>query len=336
MSKKLATISLFVLLFTPSFSITGFCETNQKLLSSWYLGESIRTIIGYEQAGASAAAIKQNFFFDMHISYPLPFSLGKEINNHLGPRARLWINTRLTSTPQQSRSSIGGSSIAEFSSTFYSQVSELKINEIAQAVEFLIGVEYLIFSHDLTNENTCSLSLIADTGFLTPLNPMDTIEIYHVSPILLERYSSVYDFTGKEYVAFIRPERDRFYRQYGIGLRLKSLSAPDLNEKKNEFKYKFPAIIDLTLALNDAVTGKMGLKNTIVRLDTFIPFRAGDIDIYIFGSFFLRTTHTKLTDPIILEPAPENTEVPAPNVLQITSSELNKEVLFHLLWVAEG
>lgn len=311
------------LLFLFNF---GFGDNEAERLTMpqyWNNGEAVRTIIGFEQSGASSASSKQNFFFDIFVSTPFPLFNKKE--SLVGPRFRVWGNVRVTSVPQQIKSSI-----SEFASDFYSKVGEIKVNEVAQAAEFMAGLEYTIGVLQIDENNIFTLSIIADAGAITPLKPKDSIEIFRASPDLIKKYNN-YDFTGKEFAAFVKPERDRFYRQYNVGLRLKSFIRPDtiLDENSNPSKilYRFPSMLDIKIGLNDSVTGgRLGIKNTVVRIDGFIPLRLSkEIYIYLFGTAILKTTHTKISTPLILEPAPAGTKFPADNVIQINEGELNRD-----------
>jgi hypothetical protein len=136
-----------------------------------------------------------------------------------------------------------------------------------------------------------------------------------------------YDFTGKDYAAFVKPERDRFYRQYSLGIRVKSYLRPTQNSTSKELVYKSPAMIDLSLGLNDAATGgQMGLKNLVFRLEGFLPLAINDnINIFLFGTAILKTSHTKITYPKIFDLAEADVIFPAPNVIQIDDPELNRD-----------
>ena len=317
-------LGAMLLMFIAGFGENSDTET-EKLTAPqyWNNGEAVRTVIGFEQSGASSALSKQNFFFDIFVSTPVPFFNKKQ--SSVGPRFRAWGNVRVTSVPQQIKSSI-----SEFATNFYSKVGEVKVNEVAQAVEFIAGLEYTIGELKLDPKNIFTLSVIAGAGAITPLTPKDTIEIFRISSELIEKYST-YDFTGKEYAAFVKPERDRFYRQYNIGFRLKSFISPDTEEGKKsksaKILYRFPAMLDITIGLNDSVTGgRLGIKNTIIRIDGFIPLKLSKgVYIYLFGNALLKTTHTKISDPLILEPAPTGTTFPAGNVIQINEGELNRD-----------
>lgn len=90
-------------------------------------------------------------------------------------------------------------------------------------------------------------------------------------------------------IAFVAPERDRFFRQYYAGFRLKTLF------DDTEVKYQ-PALFDITFGQNEAITGI--LKGVIMRLDGSTPLpisKAGFL--YLFGSVNMRLGRNRETSP---------------------------------------
>src|SRR5262245_25260735 len=75
-------------------------------------GIDLRTIVGFEQSGATNASSNQTYFLDFFFSQPVPYRFGQNGNNGddvLGPRFRWFGEVRITSSPQQI-----GSSLAQF------------------------------------------------------------------------------------------------------------------------------------------------------------------------------------------------------------------------------
>lgn len=56
---------------------------------------------------------------------------------------------------------------------------------------------------------------------------------------------------GKTNIAFVTPARDRFYRQYYGGLRVKTF----FYDKHDQLINQFPAIFDVSVGQNELVTG---------------------------------------------------------------------------------
>ena len=93
----------------------------------------------------------------------------------------MWGTVRVTSVPQQTSTPLG-----TFATSFAQQVSEVKVNEVAQDIEFLAGANVR-----LTNR-LCSL---------------EVFKAFPVAPGVPQLP------TGTEFVAFVSPDRDRSFRQ---------------------------------------------------------------------------------------------------------------------------
>jgi hypothetical protein len=150
-------------------------------------GQFLRTIVGFEQSGVSAAASKQDFFFDLLYDRPLGF----QIDTDLGPALRSWGNLRISSVPQQINSGV-----AQFAADFAQKVGEVKVNQVAQSFEFLGGIQYRLFAPgtdpkdekdekyfggpDATIRHRVSINAILGGGLITPLSPQDSVQIFKV------------------------------------------------------------------------------------------------------------------------------------------------------------
>lgn len=288
------------------------------------LGEFSRAIVGFEQAGASSAKSVQKYFFDLTISTPLPFQ--RNIDPYFGPRSRAWGTVRVTSVPQQVTSSVG-----TFATGFATQAAGVKVNEIAQAIEFLGGVEIRLLtgpgklplpfgSFDNSTTNKFTLSLIAGGGATTPFTPRDTLEVFKVSPGAPGLPAQA---QGKDFVAFVSPDRDRFFRQFYAGLRARTYYFTSGNEDIPLLRY--PATLDVTFGQNEAVTGGR-LRGGVLRLEGFFPLPYENLNyINLFGTAMMKLSRTRITEPLILEPAPAGTTVPASNVVIVTVPQINRD-----------
>ena len=335
MNKKNVFALIGSLLVTLFFAKICLCQENQgkqekkeekkEKIDWWSLRENIRTVVGFEQAAASSAQTARKYFFNLFLSVPLPLGLNKDFSNEIGPRFRVWGDIRITSVPQQIQSSI-----KVFATEFYNKVSDLKVNEVAQGAEFNAGIECFIGTLPQGKKTIHTFSLITSLGCATPLNPRDTVQIFRVTPELKALYASdsSINFSDKDYVAFVKPERDRFYRQYAFGIRIKTYDQPIIDSKNaNTTIFKSPAMFDLTFGFNDMATGgRMGMGNLVFRLEGFLPLKiTNEITLYLFGTAILKTSHTKISYPIILEEAPSDIKCPAPNVVQIHDPDLNRD-----------
>lgn len=283
------------------------------------LGEYSRAIVGLEQAGASSAKSTQRFFFDLTLSAPW---FRGSVHPYFGRKGRIWGTIRVTSIPQQITSPVG-----TFATGFAQQVSNVKVNEVAQAIEVLAGGEYRLTnrmftfgSFDGKTANKFTLAIIGGVGAITPINPRDTLEIFKVFPGAPGLPPIP---TGKELIAFVSPDRDRFFRQFYVGFRMQGYyfdyKNPDIPLQR------FPASLDVTFGQNEAVTGGR-LRGGVIRLEGFYPLPYEDLKfINLFGTAIIKPTRTKITEPLILEPAPAGTVVPAENVFLLTVPQINRD-----------
>ncbi len=270
-----------------------------------------RSIIGIEQAAAASANPEQKLFLEFNLSAPL---FKKDVP--MKAPVWLWLNPRITSVPQQLTTSV-----AEFStaSNFIAPFNNGKVNEIAQGAEFLGGVEIKLgnpFKEIATGfgdktKVRFGLSLVLAGGTSTPFGSQQVApQFFKVNSTVKEAFK-VPD--GKEFIAFVAADRNRFFRQYYGGLRIKSYYVKEgANKNWEELDDIFPGIIDLTFGQNESVTGG-GLHGGVVRLDGIypLPFARG---VYAFGSVLMKLSKPKVPPPIILQPPETSPEFPADNV----------------------
>jgi hypothetical protein len=277
-----------------------------------------RAVVGYEQAGAAAAQKKQDYFFDLFISSTFPFR--QKINPDFGERFRTWVDLRFSSVPQSGEATLGA-----FSTGFATQVAGLKIKDVANVFDFLAGFEYrltgndaLLPSFDRRTKQKFSLSLIAGGGTITPTNPLDSIttfKVFDAAPGLPPAA------IGKQFVAFVQNDRDRFFRQYYAGLRIQTF----FFNLHNIPMQRFPAQLDLTVGQNEFVTGGK-LHGPVVRIEGYFPLPYENLKfINIIGTAVLRPGHALTSVPLVLEPAPAGTIVPGPNVALIAIPQPNRD-----------
>ncbi len=292
-------------------------------------GEFARTIVGFEQAGTSAAPSAQKFFFNLYLSVPFPAA--QKLDKDFGPRVRMWGDIRITSVPQQISSTVGA-----FAVTFPQQISDIKVNEVAQGAEFLAGVEVRLLgqrkplpSFSDTTKQKFSLHLIFGGGAITPLTPKDTLEVFSIAPGTLTdedraRLEALYpQVIGKTEVAFVTADRDRFFRQYYAGFRLKThyFNADDPPKPLA----RFPATLDITYGQNESVTGGR-LRGGVIRLEGFYPLPYDQTRfLYLFGTVMLKPSRTKITDPLLLQPPDPNIKVPSSQVAMVTVPQANRD-----------
>ncbi|MCP4147782.1 MAG: hypothetical protein GY757_08520 [bacterium] len=310
-------------LYSQNQKNTEETQTAQQT-TSWYNGENIRAIIGYEQADASSAPSKHYFFSDLYFSQPFPIQFKKKNNDEIpGPHLRLWGNARLTSVPQP-----GNTTIDSLVTSLPALFGKLNANQVAQAIEFKVGLDYRLLDLSPNSDNyRYTLNLIAGWGAISPLSPESSMELYEVTPELKNKYQTnyitgeTYDYTGKQYAAVVVPKRNRFYRKYFAGIRFKTF----INPEKYNGRAHFPAMLDITYGLNDAITGGR-LNEGILSLDFFYPLRMNNIiNIYFFGSAQLLLNKTHIEVPTFLKPAPDGTQITDPGVIKIMAVPAKSE-----------
>ena len=277
-----------------------------------------RAFVGYEQSGAAASKHEQNYFFDLFISKSFPFR--QAIDPDFGERLRTWVDFRFGSVPQSGEATLG-----EFSSGFSTQVSALKVKDVARVFEFMGGLEYrltgnsaLLPSFDRQTKQKFSMSLIAGAGVTTPTNPLESITTFKVTPGAPGLPEAA---ANKEFVSFIQSDRDRFFRQYYVGLRMQTFFFNLFNMPLQ----RFPTQLDIAIGQNEFVTGG-ALRGPVVRIDGFVPLPYDRLKfINLFGTAMLRPGHATTGVPLVLQPAPEGTTVPAPNVALIALPQPNRD-----------
>lgn len=286
-------------------------------------GQFSRTILGFEQSGASASSSRRNFFLDLSVSIPFPVEQRRDLAD-FGPRTRIWGNTRITSVPNPD---FDDDSISQFATSFNSNFAQTNVSEVVQAAEFIAGVEYrltntrtLLPSFAPETKQKFSFNFIAGAGVITPLNPRETStnNIFAVSPEAVIRYPQL---AGKDFVAFVSPDRDRFFRQYYAGLRFKTFYFDNGGRPLN----RFPGILDLTFGQNEAITGGR-LRGGIMRLEGFfpLPFQKANF-LFLFGTAQVKLSRPNINDPLILDIAPPGTTPFDPGTAIITVPQINRD-----------
>ena len=277
-----------------------------------------RAIVGYEQAGAAAAKHDQNYFFDLFVSKSFPWK--QKIDPDFGERLRTWIDFRFATVPQT-----GDVTVGDFAAGFATQVKGLKVKDVARVMEFNGGLEYrltgnsaLLPSFDRLTKQKFSLSLIASGGFTTPTNPLDSLSIFKVPAGGVPGFPQT---IGNDFLAFVQSDRDKFFRQYYLGLRMQSFFFNLFNMPMQ----RFPAQFDVAIGQNEFVTGGK-LKGPVVRLDGFYPLPYDGLKfVNLFGTAILRPGHSVTGVPLVLEQAPPGTSVTGPNVTLVAVPQPNRD-----------
>jgi hypothetical protein len=301
-------------------------ETYLRPITGRVAGETWRAVVGYEQAGASAQNSRRNLFFDFAMSVPItPFEKFNGGITSFGPRSRIWGDVRLSSVPNPTADQM---TLSKFVTGFSTIVGNTQVNQVVQAFETTAGFETRLFSTPKpflglfsTTKHRFSVNLVAGGGIITPLSPSDpdTKAIFQATDEARMRYGLSPD---KQYIAFVSPNRDRFYREYFVGLRLKTLYFDDFERPRDIH----PANLDVTFGQNEAITGG-GLHGGVLRFDGFYPMPFGLRNyVYLYGTAQLKLTRAQtLEAPLFLNPAPADASLSGPNTGVVTLPTVNRD-----------
>jgi len=229
-----------------------------------------RSIVGYHQAGASSANFTQNFFFDFFIMRALS-------SKHLWEaRTNLWGDVRVASFPQQVTT--GAATVGTFVGNFGAQVSNVHVNQLAQSADFQTGLELRVHTWKLNPSGSRNGELgyrtVGVIGFAGALGafqaPDAQMEIFNVpdtSSLQYKDFVKAYPTTvNAKYVGFVPPNRERFFRNYGVGVRFTTFDkgaplAP-------------PATYAVSFGQDESITyGKM--TSVVGKIDVFYPLPLG-------------------------------------------------------------
>ncbi|MDQ1728406.1 MAG: hypothetical protein QOD33_531, partial [Pyrinomonadaceae bacterium] len=273
-----------------------------------------RLILGVEQSGAASADSQGNPFFDLFIGTPL--SRDDTGTSLFRPRFSIWGDVRLTSTPEQ----VGA--LADVSSDAIDSITGGKLNKLSQGFDFVVGPEIRLMQFHHTD-----LSAIGAFGAINPLSPKASTQIFKVPDLNSSQASAFFEkykgAVGKDFIAFIAPDRDRFLRQYYAGFRFRTYSYDDADDLQN----LFPAMLDVTFGQSEAITGGR-LHKFVVGIDGFYPLPFPDKSrfLYLFGTAKFKAGGTKNTaTPFILDTAASSVVITDPKVFIADPTPTNRD-----------
>jgi hypothetical protein len=244
-----------------------------------------RSIVGYHQAGASSANFAQNFFFDFFIMRALS-------SKHLwDARTNLWGDVRIASFPQQVTT--GAATVGTFVGNFGGQVSNIHVNQLAQSADFQTGLELRVKTWELKPGSTVlgyrTLGVIGFAGALGAFQAPDTqMEIFSVpgtGSLQYNDFIKAYPTTvNAKYVGFVPPNRERFFRNYGFGVRFTTFD--------KDAPLAPPATYTVSFGQDESIIyGK--LTSVVGKIDVFYPLPLGTTTgaykfIFLFATANLR------------------------------------------------
>lgn len=256
------------------------------------------------------------------------------------PALSLWGSVRLTSAPRQL-----ATPLAAFSSSFFNPITQSNVNDLVQAFDFIAGVEKFIYAPGFFTgrveegmvptgtPNTTqrySAYLIAGAGAINPLSPTSSAEIFLVpNDAVLSRLlgpDTPLPTPRPTYVALVSPDRENFFRQYYIGLRIKSHFFQRENGDQPYTLVNRPgSMFDITWGQNELASGGR-LRGSVLRFDGFYPLPIlNTSSVYIYGTAVLNIRRPGINDPLILTPAPATVTIFSENVFPITRGGANRD-----------
>jgi hypothetical protein len=256
-----------------------------------------RAIVGFHKAGASGAASTQNAFLDFFIMR----GLGNQENLYDGPGWVLWGNLRVASAPQQ----LSGA-VTDFLVNLGSTLASIKVNEMAQAAEFQTGFEYKlrVFRSGPRRRVLGLTGFVGGTGTLTA--PDEQVQVFAAPSPSSAQYQNFLNaflplpgvtpaaLQQAQSIAIVPPARDRYYRQYGGGIRVSTFDAahPDFA----------PGTYTLTLGQDELITGGK-LSAPVARIDVFYPLPSPKYSfLFLFGTGSFGLTRATTPAPVLLQP----------------------------------
>jgi hypothetical protein len=257
-------------------------------------GEQFHAIVGFQQSGASGSDSTQKFFFDMYVSRPIPqlFSASAKDTDSV---FRWWGNVRIGTAPRST-------STAATLTALRTDLKGLKVNELAQAAEFLTGVDLRLASHccPLWSQSADArqrfrLSFVmafGATGSLKADTSVSDAPVFFIpGGPTLDDFKKQFGAAGDaryKYVSFLAPRQDRYSKEYFGGFRLTTHYA----DKYGTPSTNPPAMVFAGVGQNELITPQR-FRGAVARFEAFYPLGTGNHSsffstIYLFGTAQLR------------------------------------------------
>lgn len=248
-------------------------------------------------------------------------------------RTWVWLNPRISSLPQQTADLLTG--ITSSNPSFNSLVKS-NFNQVVQGFEMVGGMEYLLLRprNAIAFGNAhLSLSAIAGAGFTTPfaatsanaqeynvssnLTPTQIRQVFSLKPgnplptLCAPGTSPTASAPCTNVVAFVPPDRTRFYSQYYGGFRLKTFFFKT-GGKDDEFGSLcedrevgdicpvFPGIFEVAVGQNASVSGGR-LRGMVLRNEAFYPLPFAPSFHLFFTSWVHLGGHNFTQAPVVLD-----------------------------------
>jgi len=264
-------------------------------------------IIGWHQAGASSAESEQNLFFDFFVARPFSDRAVYE------SRFNLWGQVRVASAPQQR-----GIPLSQFAVDFVEQLGSVKVNELAQSAEFVTGFEWRPFGK-WGNHKSGRIRTLGFVGFFGASgafsDPTTRGRVFRVPPSGSPQWSNFLshfpEFQNSEFsdsasfIGLIPPDRERFYRQYGFGIRYSSYFT--------DKAWISPSMFTLSVGQDQSIT-RGRYVGPVLKFDAFYPLPMKKIQfLYLFGTVNLAAAKPRIGTPLALHLVSQDCDANAPD-----------------------
>jgi hypothetical protein len=234
-------------------------------------------------------------FFDFFVARPM--GKGKNVYDN---RFNLWGQVRVASSPQQRTIPL-----SQFAAGFAQQLGNVPVNELAQSAEFLTGFE---LRPPLTTwETDTRIRTFGFVGFFGAngafKDPTTQAKIFRVPPTDSPQWANFVSqfkefesdaFRSKAtFLALVPPDRERFYRQYGFGIRYSSYVKDDLESPAS--------MLTATVGQDQSITHGRYV-GTVLKIDAFYPMPFDKASfVYLFGTANLAVAKPQERTPLALE-----------------------------------
>lgn len=257
-----------------------------------------RAVIGFEQAGASAAKPEQKLFFDFFI------------DRQLGMKwLSLWGDVQVASYPQQITTPLAQFDLA-------TSAAALPVNQLAETAAFATGIDWHPFKPWPAGGASRRFGFVFGAGATGPFTPSSRLTLFTApSPGSPQYQSFIAQFPqarNSTYIGFIPPDRAQFYRSWGAGFRVTTTYGPNTVAP--------PATYTVSVGQDEQLTGG-ALSGAVVKFDVFYPLPVrmqGWRYLYLFGTADMKLAKAVNATPFVLAAAPSNITGSEPSVTIVT------------------
>ena len=318
-------------------ALTVSTDTQEDVPTRFTLG-----LFGINATGSSSSGPSQQYFAELDLLAPLRW-LGPRLcskttsNDPLLQRCWVWLNPRIASLPSTTSTALSSLTSSALTTTFGNQ----SIGQITQSFEFQSGAEYYLLKPSSMpfwgagkSWVKSGASFIFGGGILTPFNSITTAPEFGLSSNLAQQFNQNaslpplypqlalglcnYGFTGTSCpssppatkpttVAFVFPNRSRFYRSVYAGFRLRffyfSGNCSGSSQSAGcDAANTYPGTFDLRFGEDESVTGGH-LVPLVVTVTGSFPIPGTKGAVRVFGSSYLRAYGNRDTTALILVPS---------------------------------